>query len=118
MLNNFRLIGPDEIRSIQTPAIYALCFEYHGLLARVGWTKYPSSRLPTLLRELIEAPKEIWVGEFKDIFVADGISTDKLGYFARQIQRIVGHKRSHNEFFRVTMTELDAAFDEAIHRPY
>lgn len=114
MLNHFRLITREQVTAIgNTPVIYALCFDVDGLLVRVGWSKYPGSRLEALLREQVVQPKEIWIADFRLDRVSDLDGFDPLRAFARRVHKTIDYARSGGELFRLPMAKIDAAIDMA-----
>lgn len=119
MLKNFRLISESDIKELAYDhhVIYAIIFDVDGAFIKLGWSKYPSQRIPTLLAEQALEPKEIWIADFDSAFVKEQ-TFDKLRTFTRRLQRLIEKARVRHEFFRVPMRQLDDAFSEALTATY
>lgn len=96
--------------------IYALVFDINGQISKIGWTMYPSQRIPNLVKEQAADTKEIWLADVA-MTISDPVSNDdemQLRRLCRKLHVALTGDRVRNEFFRSPMRMVDVAFGKVV----
>jgi hypothetical protein len=112
MLKNFQLHTLEQVQQIKgtgRPVIYVLVFDIDGQLSKIGWTMFPSARIPSLILEQAADVKEIWLASagFEVATSPNNREHAALRGVCRQLQASLGDRRIRNEFFRAPMRLVD-----------